>query len=127
MGIDAWNFGIQNILNTAAACQQAFQGGTNGNGPGSTWAIGAMGYTMFNPVIGPNGGGKVTWSACRVGCCAQAQHAHFVNAASYHSGGVNVLFGDGSVHFIKNTIALNTWWSLATRDGGETISSNSYN
>ncbi len=31
---------------------------------------------------------------------------------SRHRGGVNVLFADGSIHFIHNTIALNTWQSL---------------
>ena len=31
---------------------------------------------------------------------------------SNHSGGVNVGFADGSVKFIKNTIALQTWWAL---------------
>ncbi len=29
---------------------------------------------------------------------------------SYHSGGVNMAFGDGSVRFIKDTINQRTWW-----------------
>jgi hypothetical protein len=33
---------------------------------------------------------------------------------------------DGSVRFIKNSISLTTWWSLATIAGGEIISSDSY-
>ena len=41
---------------------------------------------------------------------------------SQHPGGVNVAFADGSVHFIKNTINLPTWWALGTRNGGEVIS-----
>jgi prepilin-type N-terminal cleavage/methylation domain-containing protein/prepilin-type processing-associated H-X9-DG protein len=41
--------------------------------------------------------------------------------ASFHSGGVNVLLGDGSVRFIKNTINLTTWRALLTLAGGETI------
>jgi prepilin-type N-terminal cleavage/methylation domain-containing protein/prepilin-type processing-associated H-X9-DG protein len=71
---------------------------------------------------------------------------------SYHPGGVNVGFADGSVHFIKNSISswnslslsgtrstvngvncavpLGTqqgvWQSLSTRAGGEVISSDSY-
>lgn len=32
-----------------------------------------------------------------------------VTSRSYHAGGVNVLFGDGSVHYIKSTIAWPTW------------------
>ena len=45
---------------------------------------------------------------------------------SFHPGGVNALFGDGSVHFIKDTINLVSFRSLLTLNGGETISSDSY-
>jgi prepilin-type processing-associated H-X9-DG protein len=47
-------------------------------------------------------------------------------ACSNHPGGVNVGFGDGSVKFIKDTISLQTWWGLGTRNGGEVISADSY-
>ena len=39
---------------------------------------------------------------------------------------VNFLFGDGSVKFIKDTIDLQTYWSLGTRAGGEVVSADSY-
>jgi prepilin-type processing-associated H-X9-DG protein len=45
---------------------------------------------------------------------------------SWHSGGVNVLFADGSVKFIKNSINPQTWWALGTKSGGEVISSDAY-
>lgn len=45
---------------------------------------------------------------------------------SNHPGGVNVGFADGSVKFIKDSISLQTWWALGTRNGGEVISSDSY-
>ena len=45
---------------------------------------------------------------------------------SLHPGGVNVGFADGSVHFIKNSVNLVTWWGLGSRAGGEVISSDSY-
>jgi prepilin-type N-terminal cleavage/methylation domain-containing protein/prepilin-type processing-associated H-X9-DG protein len=48
------------------------------------------------------------------------------SASSLHSGGVNVCFADGSVHFIKSSIGLPTWWALGTRNGGEVISSDQY-
>src|SRR5262249_8725031 len=35
-----------------------------------------------------------------------------ITARSYHAGGVNALFGDGSVHFVKSTIDGNTWRAL---------------
>jgi prepilin-type processing-associated H-X9-DG protein len=34
---------------------------------------------------------------------------------SNHTGGVNLLLGDGSVHFVKNSVALNVWRALGTR------------
>ncbi|WP_406698630.1 DUF1559 domain-containing protein [Singulisphaera sp. Ch08] len=45
---------------------------------------------------------------------------------SKHSGGINMLFGDGSVRFIKNSISPVTWYALQTIAGGEVISSDSY-
>jgi hypothetical protein len=33
---------------------------------------------------------------------------------------------DGSVKFIKDSINMQTWWSLGTRNGGEVISSDAY-
>jgi prepilin-type N-terminal cleavage/methylation domain-containing protein/prepilin-type processing-associated H-X9-DG protein len=40
-------------------------------------------------------------------------------ATSRHNGGVNLVFCDGSVHFISNTVDLTTWRSLGSRNGGE--------
>ncbi len=48
-----------------------------------------------------------------------------VGASSNHPGGVNVSFLDGSVHFIKNSVSPQTWWSIATMAGGEVIDANS--
>ncbi len=41
------------------------------------------------------------------------------NAGSGHSGGANFCFGDGSVHFISQTISAVTFNALGTRNGGE--------
>ena len=46
----------------------------------------------------------------------------FAGARSQHPGGVNVLIGDGSVRFIKNTINGATWIALGSISGGEVIS-----
>ena len=46
--------------------------------------------------------------------------------SSRHSGGVNVVMCDGSVKFIKNSINLYSWWSLATIAGGEVLSADAY-
>ena len=43
-----------------------------------------------------------------------------------HPGGVDCLFGDGSVRFIKNSINGPTWIQLGSINGGEVISSDQY-
>ncbi len=40
---------------------------------------------------------------------------------SFHTSGANFLFGDGSVHFITQSIAADAFASLVTRAGGETL------
>jgi prepilin-type N-terminal cleavage/methylation domain-containing protein/prepilin-type processing-associated H-X9-DG protein len=44
---------------------------------------------------------------------------------SFHPGGANFLFGDGSVKFVKNTINLTTYRAIATISLGEIVSSDS--
>jgi prepilin-type processing-associated H-X9-DG protein len=43
-------------------------------------------------------------------------------SASDHSAGVNFVFGDGSVRFIRDPISLQTYRALSTSAGGEVIS-----
>ncbi|MDR1383111.1 MAG: DUF1559 domain-containing protein, partial [Planctomycetaceae bacterium] len=43
----------------------------------------------------------------------------FLKATSSHPGGVNVCYGDGSIRFISDSIALDTWRALSTTSGGE--------
>ena len=45
---------------------------------------------------------------------------------SYHPGGVNALFGDGSVRFVKDSINLVAFRSILTLSGGETVSADQY-
>jgi prepilin-type N-terminal cleavage/methylation domain-containing protein/prepilin-type processing-associated H-X9-DG protein len=44
-----------------------------------------------------------------------------VSFGSQHSGGANFCFTDGSVHFISATIDMNTYVSIASRNGGESF------
>jgi prepilin-type processing-associated H-X9-DG protein len=44
---------------------------------------------------------------------------------SYHPGGVNTLYADGSVHFVKDSVNGQTWRSLGTIAGAEVISADS--
>ena len=81
-------------------------------------------YSLRNP---PNGaGGQYKWNSCRVDCCQQAQAAHYLPATSYHSGGVNVTMADGSVRFIKDSIANKTWFSLIVSNDTWIVSSDQY-
>ena len=52
--------------------------------------------------------------------------AHVEDYWSRHPGGANMLFGDGSVHFLKSSISPITWRAMATRAYGEVISADSY-
>jgi prepilin-type N-terminal cleavage/methylation domain-containing protein/prepilin-type processing-associated H-X9-DG protein len=52
--------------------------------------------------------------------------AHVEDYWSRHPGGVNFLFADGSVHFLKDGINPASWRALATRAGGEVVGADSY-
>ena len=47
-------------------------------------------------------------------------------ARSRHTGGVNSVMADGSVHFVKDQVSLNVWRSLSTTRGGEILSADAY-
>ncbi|MEO6809315.1 MAG: DUF1559 domain-containing protein, partial [Isosphaeraceae bacterium] len=88
---------------------------------GACWAGGHTGTFEFNGyshVIPPNG------NSC--GAAPPGSGVDGITATSNHSGGVNLAFLDGSVHFIKSTVAPNIWWALGTRSQGEVISSDAY-
>jgi len=65
------------------------------------------------------------WQAATapLGCRYSAAAKGFV---SRHPGGANLLFADGSVHFLKKSINLVTYCALGSRNGGEVISSDAY-
>lgn len=47
-------------------------------------------------------------------------------ASSMHYGGVNVLLGDGAVHFVSDSVDRSVWWALGTRAGEETNALNAF-
>ena len=60
-------------------------------------------------------------------CYNQAvEGSEYSGSRSRHPGGVNSLFGDGSVHFMKNSINSIIWVQLGSINGGEVISSDQY-
>jgi prepilin-type N-terminal cleavage/methylation domain-containing protein/prepilin-type processing-associated H-X9-DG protein len=44
-----------------------------------------------------------------------------IAASSYHTGGVNVCMGDGSVHFVRDSVNFAIWQNVGTRSGGEAV------
>jgi prepilin-type N-terminal cleavage/methylation domain-containing protein/prepilin-type processing-associated H-X9-DG protein len=54
-------------------------------------------------------------------CLLNGADQFHLAARSYHSGGVNVVLGDGSVRFVRDTIPMATWRALGTRMGGEVV------
>ena len=81
------------------------------------WPFGFYSSTMYNHVATPN------WKAIDCGTRsaipdAPGEHA-IISARSLHTGGVNASMGDGSVRFVADSIALNIWRAVGTRDGGE--------
>ena len=105
---------------------------------------GNMGDTLFTAFYPPNTDMKVA---------AIAGPTHAFAASSLHPGGFNVLLGDGSVHFVTDSIntwpfdqitgqpvgatrSAGNWWDklppygvwqkLATRAGGELVDGSSY-
>jgi prepilin-type N-terminal cleavage/methylation domain-containing protein/prepilin-type processing-associated H-X9-DG protein len=60
-------------------------------------------------------------------CFSQGKDGGCFSAArSRHPGGVNCLFGDGSVRFVKNTVSAMTWVQLGSINAGEVISADAY-
>ena len=108
-------------------CNQAFQSGQNiATNEGQWWSYGTSAYSMFMTIVTPNSK-QYAWGSCRNGCVGCSPDSNqYTNASSQHSGGVNTLMGDGSVRFIKDSVAQNIWWSLGTRAGAEVLSSDSY-
>jgi prepilin-type N-terminal cleavage/methylation domain-containing protein/prepilin-type processing-associated H-X9-DG protein len=92
---------------------------------GATWVMGEMCCTTYNHVAPPNSTTCAAFPYTQTGP-TMAYMAMQVPPSSNHPGGANVLMGDASARFIKNSVAVQSWQGLGTRNGGEVISSDSY-
>ena len=119
---------MQNLLPWLNQCSTAISQSADRTNHTSTlgenWWSGLYGYTMGDVLLGPN----PPWPNCSFA----SQHNNtlaepgLIGSSSFHPGGANFLFADGSVHFLKNSINQITICSLGSRAGGEVISSDSY-
>jgi prepilin-type processing-associated H-X9-DG protein len=50
----------------------------------------------------------------------------FAGARSRHAGGINVLLGDGSVRFVKNSISPQVWIAINTIQASEVVGADAY-
>jgi prepilin-type processing-associated H-X9-DG protein/prepilin-type N-terminal cleavage/methylation domain-containing protein len=75
------------------------------------------------PAADPTCNGAWQAASAPLGCRYSAAAKGFV---SRHPGGANILFADGSVHFLKKSISLPTYCALGSRNGGEVVSADSY-
>jgi len=123
--------GMQSVVAGLQACTTKFVSNTlNGadqkNNKGQYWGWGTDSMAGFNTIVPPNST-TYPWGSCRFGCggCGP-DSSNFINAQSSHSGGCNFLFADGSVKFIKDSIAMATYWAIGTRSNGEVVSADAY-
>ncbi|HEV3121041.1 MAG TPA: DUF1559 domain-containing protein, partial [Isosphaeraceae bacterium] len=98
-----------------SACAAALSGWLFNKG--ASWWDGNYLNTLYNHYLLPN--------AQRPDCMTY-HNPGWKAARSFHPGGVNALFCDGRVQFVKDRIRLDIWRDLATRAGGEAVSADSY-
>jgi len=73
-------------------------------GPNSTASDNLLDYPGFCP-----SDGSLNRPSDNLPCVSGATDENFASPRSRHSGGVNVVFCDGSVHFVQNGIDISTW------------------
>lgn len=78
---------------------------------GLNWTNGVHGSTSYNHYLSVN----------RRSCVNSNYVSSAWSAGSRHDGGANVLFADGHAQFVRDTISLETWRALGTRNGGEVV------
>jgi prepilin-type N-terminal cleavage/methylation domain-containing protein/prepilin-type processing-associated H-X9-DG protein len=79
---------------------------------GKRWVDGAFPSGLFNAYLVPN--------SARFDCLRHSNPA-WKAARSRHTGGVNVLLGDGAVRFVSENVNPQTWRDLAARADGNVV------
>ena len=112
-------------LNTwLATCASNARTGAHRSFLGQFWCEALIGRTLGNTVVAPNS----NYPNCAnflYGGDTDGAYGNF-GMSSYHPGGANALFADGSVHFLKATTNQVVIWALGSRNQGEVISADAY-
>ena len=131
-GLSDANLNFPAVLADLATCQKAAltlsgsnQASVNEDDKGARWAADDGGFTLINTIVPPSSM-QFSFACCAFNTSYGCDDGSYQNVNSMHPGGANFLFADGSVHFIKSSISMKTWWSLGTKSNGEVISSDSY-
>jgi prepilin-type processing-associated H-X9-DG protein/prepilin-type N-terminal cleavage/methylation domain-containing protein len=82
---------------------------------GHSWFWSGRERTLYTHTQSPNGAVPDCLHPSQITATGMA------TARSVHPGGVNVGMADGSVRFIKETVATPLWRALGTRNGGEVL------
>jgi len=93
---------------------------------GFSWTLGFPWHIPVNRYTHNNTPNQLTCFNPNDQCCGFGGTDPMSTPTSNHPGGVNVCFTDGSVRFVKDSVAPQTWWALGSRNGGEVVSSDSY-
>ena len=99
--------------------------GTNGQRSwnGRMWHVGEYGHAMGNTLVPPNS----PYPYCQFwDTNADFDSGGICGLTSFHPGGANAAFVDGSVRFLKNSLAYPVLWALGTKAGGEVLSADQY-
>jgi len=87
---------------------------------GFAWANGEYRSALYNHHATPNSKQFDCMSAKLLGPISSRYASYGWRAArSFHAGGVNVVFADGSGRFASDGVDLSVWKSMATRQGEE--------
>ncbi|MDR1383529.1 MAG: DUF1559 domain-containing protein [Planctomycetaceae bacterium] len=81
------------------------------------WLFVRWGCTTYSGYLTPNQKNAGNYWA-KTG----AKKIAFLGARSQHTGGVNVGFGDGSIHFVSDSVNVDVWRGASTLNGGEVTS-----
>ena len=83
----------------------------------TTWNYGHVSYSYTHTITPMNLHQVATWPYDP----ARVQEDGKYSFRSVHLGGVNFVFADGSVKFLRQSISMDTYRSLGSRNGGEVI------